>query len=125
MFLKTNSYCPFRVQTPDHQAGCTLQLGLDAKCYTQEKRPLRWKNNFYICLIINIRITIEIFNQLEILLDPLMRMQDEYEIAINVWPTVKGIANPKKAAETIMGNEMVILAKQIQDELSDIALDLD
>ena len=85
MFLKKNSYCPFRVQTPDHQAGCTLQLGLDAKCYTQEKRPLRWKNNFYICLIINIRITIEIFNQLEILLDPLMRMQDEYEIAINVW----------------------------------------
>jgi len=68
----------------------------------------------------NIHIDFEAFNHLETLLNPLMRIQDEYEIAINVWPTLKGIANPKNTATTLLGNDLVELAKQIEDELSEI-----
>ena len=124
MSLKTNSFCPFRVQTPDHQAGCTLQFGLDTKCYTQESQPLIRRDDFFICPKIGIHISFKTFYQLEALLNPLMRMQDEYEIAINVWPTLKGIANPRNAAETLLGNDIVELAKHIQDELSEIILEL-
>lgn len=124
MSTNLQSYCPFRVQTHDHQAGCTLQLGKTIKCYTQERRPLLRKENFFVCPKTGIRINFKCFNQLETLLNPLMRIQDEYEIAINVWPTLQGIANPKNTAETLMGNDMVGLARQIENDLSEIILEL-
>jgi hypothetical protein len=124
MSSNSRSYCPFRVQTHDHQAGCTLQFGKNINCYTQERRPLLKKGNFFVCPKTGIQIDFKTFNQLETLLNPLMRIQDEYEIAINVWPTLKGIANPRNTAETLMGNDMVGLAKQIESELSEIILEL-
>ena len=124
MFDKLCSYCPFRVQTHDHQAGCTLQFGKTIKCYTQERRPLLRKENFFVCPKTGIHIDFKTFKQLEALLNPLMRIQDEYEIAINVWPTLKGIANPKNTAKTLMGNDLIGLARQIEDDLSEIILEL-
>lgn len=120
MSSNIRSYCPFRVQTHDHQAGCTLQFGKTITCYTQERRPLHKRKNCFVCPIMNIHIDFETFNHLETLLNPLMRIQDEYEIAINVWPTLKGIANLKNTATTLLGNDLVELAKQIEDELSEI-----
>ncbi|MFW9903021.1 MAG: hypothetical protein ACFFFH_01695 [Candidatus Thorarchaeota archaeon] len=119
-----NSYCPFRVQTHNHQAGCTLQFGKMIECYTQEKRPLLRKNDSFICPKMSIKIAIKLFNQLETLLGPLMCIQDEYEIAINVWPTIKGIANPKNITHTLMGTDMVELAKQIDQTLAEIIFEL-
>lgn len=121
---KNSSYCPFRVQTHNHQAGCTLQFGKTIECYTQERRPLLRKKDFFVCPKTGIHFAFKLFNQLETLLNPLMRIQDEYEIAINVWPTLKGIANPKNAADTLMGNNMIDLARQIENKLSEIILEL-
>ena len=124
MSSNTRSYCPFRVQTHDHQAGCTLQVGKAINCYTQERRPLLRKEKWFTCPKTGIHIDFKTFNQLETLLNPLMRIQDEFEIAINVWPTLKGIANPRNTAETLMGNDIIGLARQIEDELSEIILEL-
>ena len=123
MILKSQSFCPFRVQTPDHQAGCTLQLGLNATCYTQERRPLIKKNNYFICPILGIHLDLELFNKLETFLEPILKIQDEFEIAINVWPTHKGIANSLTTAESLSGINIVKLAKSIQEALSEIILE--
>jgi hypothetical protein len=123
MILKSQSFCPFRVQTPDHRAGCTLQLGLNATCYTQEKRPLIKKNNCFICPILGIHLNLELFNRLETFLEPILKIQDEFEIAINVWPTLKGIANSLPTAESHSGINIVNLAKYIQDALNEIILE--
>ncbi len=117
-----NSYCPFRVQTPDHQAGCTLILGLNARCYTQEERPLMRKYNYFFCPILNIRLSIELYNQLELFLEPILRIQDEFEIAINIWPTLKGLASTLNA-ESRVGVNLVKSAKIIQNALDEIVLE--
>jgi hypothetical protein len=119
-----NSYCPFRVQTDNHQAGCTLQFGKTIDCYTQERRPLLRKKDFFMCPKTGIKIAITLFKQLETLMSPLMRIQDEYEIAINVWPTIKGIANPKNITQTLMGADMVDLARKIDHTLAEIIFEL-
>jgi hypothetical protein len=120
---KYNSYCPFRIQTPDHQAGCTLRFGLNSRCYTQEKRPLIRKNNYFVCPILDIHISIELFNQLELFLKPILRIQDEFEISINVWPTLKGVANSLGTAESLGGLTAVKSAKFLQEMLDEIILE--
>ena len=123
MISKSQSFCPFRVQTPDHQAGCTLQQGLTARCYTQERRPLFKKNNSFICPILGIHIDLELFDKLESFLEPILEIQDEFEIAINVWPTLKGIANSLATAESSIGINLVELAQFIQKALDEIVLE--
>ncbi len=125
MSSKLRSYCPFRVQTPDHQAGCTFQLGVAIKCYSQENRPLLRKNKGFYCPQMGLRITFKTFQQLNSLLCPLMQIQDEFEIAINVWPTMKGLANPIRPVDTLMGNDMVRLAKQIYTDATELILELE
>ena len=120
MSVKSHSFCPFRIQTPDHQAGCTLLLGLNIRCYTQERRPLIRKHNFFMCPILGIHLGLELFNQLEIFLQPILRIQDEFEIAINVWPTLKGIANSLSTAKSLTGINIVKSAKMIQEAVNKI-----
>ena len=72
-----------------------------------------------------LRITVKTFHHLNALLDPLMQIQDEYEIAINVWPTLKGLANPIRPVDTLMGNDMVRLAKQIYNDATELILELE
>ncbi len=123
MIEKSDSFCPFRVQTPDHQAGCTLLIGLNARCYTQERRPLIRKFNFFICPILGIHLGLELCNQLTLFLKPILQIQDEFEIAINVWPTLKGIANSQGTAESLSGANLVELAISIQEALNEIILE--
>lgn len=125
MSSTTRSYCPFRIQTHDHQAGCTLKFGKTNRCYTQENRPLLLKRNFFVCPITGVKIGFLAFNRLESIFNPLIRIQDEYELAINVWPTLKGIAHPKNRADTLMGTDMVNLARQVEAEVSNIILELE
>ena len=125
MFTTRRSYCPFRIQTYDHQAGCTLKFGKTNRCYTQENRPLIRKKNTFVCPIMGVKIGFLAFNRLESIFNPLVKIQDEYELAINVWPTLKGIAHPKNRADTLMGNDLVDLARQIEFEISEIILELD
>ena len=119
----SNSFCPFRVQTPDHQAGCTLILGLNARCYTQERRPLIRKHNFFICPILGIHLGLKLYDQLEIFLNPILRIQDEFEISINIWPTLKGIANSQGTVESHSGMNLVGMAQMIQESLNEIILE--
>ncbi len=123
MVEKINGFCPFRVQTPDHQAGCTLLFGLNARCYTQEKRPLIRRNNDFICPIMSIHLSLNVYDQLEHFLEPILRIQDEFEIAINIWPTLKGLASSFYNAESHHGVNLVELAKIIQDALDEIVLE--
>lgn len=125
MSNEVRSYCPFRIQTHDHQAGCTLRFGKTNRCYTQENRPLWLKDGFYVCPIEGIKIDLLTFSQLESIINPLTKIQDEFELAINVWPTLKGIADPRNEAKTIMGNDLVELARQIETEMSRVILELD
>jgi hypothetical protein len=50
-------------------------------------------------------------------------MQDEFGIAINVWPTLKGIANSLTRAESLIGINMVELTKFIQEAMDEIVLE--
>lgn len=121
MYDDSQSYCPFRVQTPDHQAGCTLLYG-STGCYTQNHQPLKKEKNHYTCPKTGIRITSEISHHLQNLLIPLFNVQDEYEISINVWPILKGIAHPKYIAKSLKGNDMTMLAQQLENEIQEIIL---
>ena len=125
MWNHSFSFCPFRVQTNDHQAGCTLQLSTTIRCYTQELRPLLRDNDFFQCPQTGIKIDLKTSNQLEFLLTPLLRVQDEFEIAINIWPTVKGIASPLSRVESSVGADMVKIAKEIRNSITEIILVLE
>ena len=121
---KSRSFCPFRVQTPDHQAGCTLQLGVTVKCYTQQNQPLIRRGDCFICPIVGIHLDLELFSHLKIFLEPILRIQDEYEISINIWPMLKGIAESPSPSETLVGIHMVKLAISISEALNEIILEL-
>ncbi len=79
-------FCPFRILVSDFQAGCVVQMGKDALCYSQDARPLLEKNNQYLCPQLNISLSKEIYQDIESVLKPILEIQDEENTGISVWP---------------------------------------
>ncbi|MFW9853460.1 MAG: hypothetical protein ACFFFG_00270 [Candidatus Thorarchaeota archaeon] len=114
--------CPFRIQLPDFQSGCVLQLKKEATCYTQDLRPLMHQNNQYTCPLLGVRIDEKLYAKIEILVDQVLAIQTDDEICSNCWPMLSGIARMKNS-ETLQGLELEQLAEEVTDRLQDIVMD--
>ncbi|MHA1940157.1 MAG: hypothetical protein ACW97P_00360 [Candidatus Hodarchaeales archaeon] len=120
-------YCPFRIEKRNWQAGCVLRLGETALCYTQDVRPLLKRNevpNEYYCPLIKCSIDNDTYQEIKQVLAPLLQIQDEQNTAINIWPMLKGWAEPKHEVSTETGREIVRKSSQIKATLEEILFDL-
>ncbi len=117
-------WCPFRIERHDFQAGCILQLGKDTLCYSQDVRPLIRQGNHYFCPLLNFTLSSKTYHEIELLLAPLLKVQDEHNTGINVWPMLYGWSNPKYEAVTIQGKELQKLSVLVREELEKIIYNL-
>ncbi|MHA2247675.1 MAG: hypothetical protein ACXADY_22190 [Candidatus Hodarchaeales archaeon] len=133
MISASRGFCPFRVAKPNFQAGCVLQLGKDAFCYTRDQRPLMRREEthekyFYTCpLVTKMRLSSEIYEEIDKIVKSILIVQDEQELTINLWPIFcrsSKITNPKEDSETAKGKEIQLLSQKVRDELQEIVLNL-
>ncbi len=117
-------WCPFRIERYDFQAGCVLQLGKDALCYSQDIRPLIKHGDQFFCPLLRFKLSKKTYHEIELLLAPLLKVQDEHNTGVNVWPMLVGWANPKYEAITIQGKELQKLSTQVREELEEIIYNL-
>ncbi|PWI47862.1 hypothetical protein CEE45_09470 [Candidatus Heimdallarchaeota archaeon B3_Heim] len=127
MQILEHGFCPFRVEKSNFHAGCVLRRGQTTLCYTQDVRPLLRRvtaPDEYYCPLINFSIDNNTYNEFEQVLSPLLQIQDEQNTAINIWPMLKGWANPKHEVTSPEGRMLVQLSAQIKEALENIVYDL-
>ncbi len=124
MKLIERGFCPFRIEKGSFQAGCVLQLGKETLCYTQDARPLINQENQYFCPRLNFNLSRETYEEIDVLVTPVLAIQDEENTGINIWPLVTGVANPKYEAITNKGKQMQKISSHLKDELQEIVLEL-
>ena len=122
--MTRHGYCPFRVQTESYEAGCSLQYGTSTNCYSQGVRPLIFHEEQFFCPKMMIKIDLETYNMVETLIKPLLKMQDEDEISMNLRPVILGLSHPKINAETILGNDLVVMARKVAKSLEEIVFNM-
>ncbi|MFX1516798.1 MAG: hypothetical protein ACFFC6_10835 [Promethearchaeota archaeon] len=134
MIAEKRGFCPFRVAKPGFQAGCVLQLGKDAFCYTRDQRPLIQheiegpEEYLYTCpLVTKLKLSRETYKEIEQVVSTILIVQDEHELTMNLWPIFcrdSKITFPTKKLVTDKGKEISLLSKRVREELQDIVLDL-
>jgi len=134
MITEKRGFCPFRVAKPGFQAGCVLQLGKDAFCYTRDQRPLIQREiegpekYYYTCpLVTKLELSPETYKEIEQVVSTILIVQDENELAMNLWPIFcrdSKITFPTKELVTDKGKEISHLSKRVREELQDIVLNL-
>lgn len=131
MNLYPSGFCPFRVEKRNYQAGCVLIIGKDSLCYSQDNRPLfqiKEKDSgekFYHCPLLKFHISEKTYHEIEQVLAPILAVQDEANIGINLWPIFSDqskITNPKASLKTKKGRQMNKLSNQVREELQEIVL---
>ncbi|MFX0122345.1 MAG: hypothetical protein ACFFAE_01825 [Candidatus Hodarchaeota archaeon] len=134
MITENRGFCPFRVAKPGFQAGCVLQLGKDAFCYTRDQRPLirretgRQQNHYYTCpLVTKLYLSSETYKVIHEIVSSILIVQDEHELTMNLWPIFcrdSKITFPTKELITDKGKEISQLSKRVREELQEIVLNL-
>ena len=120
-------FCPFRILVSDFQAGCVVQMGKDALCFSQDARPLLLEKNNqqYLCPQLNISISKEIYKALESVLKPILEIQDEMNTGISVWPMFsKRSFIWKHKSITDEGKQIEELIERLRNTLDTILFDL-
>ena len=127
MQILEHGFCPFRVEKSNFHAGCVLRIGQTTLCYTQDVRPLLRRSsdpNEYYCPLIKVSIDNKIYDEFKQVLSPLLQIQDEQNTAINIWPMLKGWADPKHEVTSNEGREIVQLSLHVKQALENIVYDL-
>ncbi len=133
MISASRGFSPFRVAKPNFQAGCVLQLGKDAFCYTRDQRPLMRREKaqekyYYTCpLVTKLELSNETYKEIDKIVKSILIIQDEHELTINLWPIFcrsSKITTPKKESVTAKGKEIQQLSQKVRDELQEIVLNL-
>ncbi len=124
MKILERGFCPFRIEKSNFQAGCVLQLGKETLCYTQDARPLISQEKQYFCPRLSFNLSREIYEEIDLLVAPMLAIQDEENTGINIWPLVTGVANPKYEAITNKGKQMQKISSHLKEELQEIVLEL-
>jgi hypothetical protein len=134
MISEKRGFCPFRVAKPGFQAGCVLQLGQDAFCYTRDQRPLIRRETeepekyYYTCpLVAKLHLSREIYLEIDQIVSSILIVQDEHELTMNLWPIFcrdSKITFPTKELITDKGKEISHLSKRVREELQEIVLNL-
>lgn len=134
MIAEKRGFCPFRVAKPGFQAGCVLQLGKDAFCYTRDQRPLIQREieepdkYHYTCpLVTKLHLSEGTYQEIEQIVSSILIVQDEQELTMNLWPIFcrdSKITFPTKELVTEKGKEISHLSKRVREELQDIVLEL-
>ena len=118
-------FCPFRILIGDFQAGCVAQMGANSLCYSQDARPLLAQNDHFLCPLLNIKISKEIYEYLERILTPILDIQDEENTGISVWPLLSSNSFIwKHRSITDKGKEMEKLIEKLRGILEEIIFDL-
>ena len=134
MITEKRGFCPFRVAKPGFQAGCVLQLGQDAFCYTRDQRPLIQREldgpdkYYYTCpLVTKLHLSRETYQEIDQIVSSILIVQDEHELTMNLWPIFcrdSKITFPTKELVTDRGKEISHLSKRVREELQEIVLNL-
>lgn len=118
-------FCPFRILVSDFQAGCVVQMGKEALCYSQDARPLLKKNNQYFCPLLNINISKENYQDIDSIIKVILEIQDEENTGISVWPLFSTNSFIwKRNSITDKGKQMEELIERLRDTLETILFDL-
>jgi hypothetical protein len=124
--IQGHGYCPFRVEIHNHIPGCMLRYGKDTPCYSTDDKPLLKLNKVYTCpLVHEVSINIEIYENIEELVNYIFTIQDKENTCINLWPMLTGIANSRNKAKTPKGIAMEKLSAKVREKLDDIIFDMD
>ncbi len=123
MSTENLGFCPFRIQKRNFESGCVLQLGKDALCYSQDLKPLQQTHDGMHCPLLEFSVSMEIYECIEQLITPIMFIQDEQEIAMNLWPILTGMAKPKINATSEEGRELQERSQKLRGELEKIICD--
>lgn len=117
-------FCPFRVEVESFRAGCKLQI--KTLCYSQSMQPLLKMDDQpgYHCPILNFTLSESTYAEIDSIVQPILTIQDEENTALNLWPLLSGVANPKHNSTTPEGKWMQKLSKKVRDELEQIIYDL-
>ena len=131
MNLDPCGFCPSRIEKRNFQAGCVLIIGKDSLCYSQDIRPLfvmkeiQSGEKIYHCPLLKFHITEKTYKEIEQILDPILAIQDEENIGINLWPIFSDqskITNPIITLKTKKGRQMMKLSNHVREELQQIVL---
>ncbi|MFW9905308.1 MAG: hypothetical protein ACFFFH_13290 [Candidatus Thorarchaeota archaeon] len=118
-------FCPFRILVGNFQAGCVAQIGRNSLCYSQDARPLLPQNDHFFCPLLNIKISMDIYEYLERILTPILDIQDEESTGISVWPLLSSSSFVwKHKSITNEGKEMEELIEKLRGNLDEIIFDL-
>ncbi|MFX0015367.1 MAG: hypothetical protein ACFFB2_09705 [Promethearchaeota archaeon] len=134
MIIEKRGFCPFRVAKPGFQAGCVLQLGKDAFCYTRDQRPLirheieKTQDYYYTCpLVPQLVLSGDTYKEIDMIVKSILIIQDEQELTTNLWPIFcrdSKITFPTKELVTEKGKEIQQLSQKVREELQEIVLNL-
>ena len=119
-----HGFCPFRVKVKAERAGCVLQMGAESLCYSEDSFPLINQVEYYFCPMIQIKIGLETYENIELLINSVLNIQDEQNTYFNLWSLISGMSNPKIKAETENGREIQHNCKKILYDLRDIIADI-
>ncbi|MFW9777583.1 MAG: hypothetical protein ACFFE8_01935 [Candidatus Heimdallarchaeota archaeon] len=117
-------FCPFRVEYESFRAGCKLQI--KTLCYSQHARPLLQMDDKpgYQCPVLHFTLSAGTYEEIESIIHKILKIQDEENTALNIWPMLSGVANPKHKSTTPEGKGIQQLSKKVRDELEQIIYDI-
>ena len=124
--IQGHGYCCFRIEIQNHLPGCVLRLGKDTPCYSTDEKPLKLREDVYICpLLQNVKIDQETYSEVEELVNYIFTIQDKENTVINLWPMLTGIANSRNRARTHRGIAMEELSTRVREKLDEIIFDME
>ncbi len=89
-------------------------------------RPLLKKDDQpgYQCPVLHFTLSESTYAEIDSIVQPILTIQDEENTALNLWPLLSGVANPKHNSVTPEGKWMQQLSKKVRNELEKIIYDL-
>jgi hypothetical protein len=78
----------------------------------------------YQCPVLHFALSESTYEEIESIVKQILKIQDEENTALNLWPMLSGVANPRHKSITPEGKGMQQLSKKVRDELEQIIYDL-
>lgn len=78
----------------------------------------------YQCPVLHFTLSAGTYEEIESIIHKILKIQDEENTALNIWPMLSGVANPKHKSTTPEGKGIQQLSKKVRDELEQIIYDI-